>query len=762
MKKQLLWLLLAVLCGLAMVLAGCSGSNSKSLKSGVPLIIGADTMPGAGMTKGAATIAAPLDAGATVQAIDFRTGDVVATGTLSADGTVTITLPAGLTVAVVITGKRNGKDYRMSLLIPVVPSADVVAPFIASPQSTVATEALAQAHFHEAIDPATYQAAYNAASSFAEADVSLGGGIVKSGSSFGNNSLDATAAKPVTDVTSLPLNGKLSLAKNAVIQINNYQQPFFQLEKEFLSENENTIMVATESLSHAFSNINWSDLQTKYSGMVDRLSKLILPSISGTMTYNGNLVDFTGLTLGHGYDATFTDNLVRGMGGKAITLTDNATLNTANQYTIKMGTETLVIKKVNGNWDFTETSTADTTLNYHLSYPDTENYQLSLSSNTFTASLSLKDTDVATPVAFNGTLSLTPKLAASTVTIAFNGTISSTELNASGNISIDFPITSVLSITSGHASIVFPPLTGPTSFSMTNASLHFAYGNNELRLSGTITGTGDLKQDGNGKSYVWPKTINLTNGKLYAEASGYSLSLSGDIAMTGQSYPKQDTVEFIPTSLSLNNIALEIHTKAVEAQTKDAGLPATTIRMTGNFSAAITVVAGTDKVLPKSLSLNGTYTNSQTTIDFSGSINGSCTNTTIPDNMKNIKASFSVQGTLKKYDRVFYDVNVALNSDGNGNLTGNINNLQWSDCYLRGNLSITLPSDSEQLQNATLTLTNQDGVKFNIALASGTPSGTITVGADKEADLAIGQTPGTIDVTFIDSTTDSIYLLGGK
>jgi len=227
MKKQLLWLLLAVLCGLAMVLAGCSGSNSKSLKGGVPLIIGADTMPGAGFTKGAVTIAAPLDAGATVQAINFRTGEVVATGTLLADGTVSITLPAGLTVAVVITGKRGGKDYRLSLLIPVVPSADDPEPFIATPQSTVATEALAESHFHEPIDPATYAAAYNAASSFASADVSLGGGIVKTGSSFGNNSLDTTAAKPVTDVTSLPLNGKLSLAKNAVIQFNNYREPCY-------------------------------------------------------------------------------------------------------------------------------------------------------------------------------------------------------------------------------------------------------------------------------------------------------------------------------------------------------------------------------------------------------------------------------------------------------------------------------------------------------------------------------------------------------
>ncbi|MCL6629010.1 MAG: hypothetical protein K6U00_05355, partial [Armatimonadetes bacterium] len=167
----------------------------------------------------AVDLTAPLPQGSTVIVYDFKTGAEITRGTLDATGKCKLTVTPGLTVAVVITGTLDGKNYRLSLLIPQVPSTDTE--YVADPVTSLAAEAIAAKHFKKGItiDQGTLDevtdAAYDFYSSNSDADYSVGGGIF-AGASFGATNSLTNAVQDVVNTVPDTVNQNLVAAKNAV------------------------------------------------------------------------------------------------------------------------------------------------------------------------------------------------------------------------------------------------------------------------------------------------------------------------------------------------------------------------------------------------------------------------------------------------------------------------------------------------------------------------------------------------------------------
>lgn len=209
-----LWLL--SLIGLALCLAGCGGGGGAPAPTGgVKLTLGADTLAQAK----AITPLAALDDGARVLATDFLTGATVATGTLTGGACTLAGVTPGRTVAVVITGTRGGKQYRLSLIVPNVPAAD--AEYRVDPVSSLAAEAIAGKLPATALDDATYQAVYDAAETVVSnagpaADYSLTAGGIIAGTALGAVKTDAV--NTLDAVVPATVDSGVAQAKNAVAQ----------------------------------------------------------------------------------------------------------------------------------------------------------------------------------------------------------------------------------------------------------------------------------------------------------------------------------------------------------------------------------------------------------------------------------------------------------------------------------------------------------------------------------------------------------------
>lgn len=149
MRNKLLFAL-ATIC-ISVLIAGCGGGGGGE-QPGTILTIGADVSTGgtagSSSVRADSTLTAPLDAGSLVVAYDFKTGKEVARGTLDSTGWCTLRITPGLTVAVVITGTREGKNFRFSTIIPQVPIYS--KEYVLTPATSIAAEAIAQEFLRKA------------------------------------------------------------------------------------------------------------------------------------------------------------------------------------------------------------------------------------------------------------------------------------------------------------------------------------------------------------------------------------------------------------------------------------------------------------------------------------------------------------------------------------------------------------------------------------------------------------------------------------
>ena len=685
--KTTLWVGIIGLLVLATFLPGCGGGGGAPLLPAVTLNIGADTDVGR-RAASLPALTAPLDAGATIDVYDFRNGQKIKSGTTGATGFGEVLLTPGLNVAVVVTGTRVDKPYRLSGIIAMVPSHD--QDYVVYPLTTIVAEAIAQTYYkkNQVVDeytigpgtvllPTVQDAAdaYQSAPENVDADISIGAGLIEADSVFGSaGSLNAALAAVIAAVPAT-IDNNLVLAKNAVGQI---QEAGLYLST-FASDEESVFKSYYDTLQ----SIPIDEVQAKYTAVFDRLSLLLLPAVGGGFTYQGESYAgiFAGLTMGKRYQLA---------GG---VLTDSSP-DTPGHITIDYptgGGPYHLVATVSGTiWTITQTSDGDLTLEYLVVMP-TPTDELGPNPS-LTGRISLKDKDLTTPVTFEGTATAKGLDQDHYTHATFNGTLTSAEVTASGSFAADFPAT---------------------------------------KPAGA---------DPDEKIYDFPTRFSMSNGKVEGTIAPLTASLSGNIAVTTKliSIPGEYPDAYVrPAQVTLDGtLTLDDGQKTVTLSGK--------ISWTGTWVA----VGDTDKPSSMSARSEGDYSDSSTELAFSGTMSGTwrkATSSTASDT-----GTLTLVGSLERPKYGAYSANLRVAVDGAGVLSLTITKLQFGAYSLTGSGTVaTLPSAPA---SGSLDLTNQAGVKFHLVQASSYNwSGTITVSGQQMATIT-AEANGMLKITFSDGT----------
>lgn len=628
-----------LIVSLAVVLSGCGGGGGGSDQPGVTLTIGADTLAGTKTLEvktRAVDLVAPLPQGSTVIVYDFKTGAEITRGTLDATGKCKVAVTPGLTVAVVVTGTVDGKNYRLSLLIPQVPSTDTE--YVANPVTSLAAEAIAAKHFKKGvtIDQSTLdevtEAAYDFYSSNPDMDYSVGGDVF-AGASFGASDSLTTEVQQVVDTVPSTLNQNLVAAKNAVQTIKEAGVPLRSLLDQEWPDAQS---IFTEAILD------------NYRALSNAFGQLIGPAIFGDLRTETE----SGLNI---FDLEL---------GKAYTVVDPATLlvsqtgtTDSNKIRITMTTDgatlTVVATKASNSWTVKQTSSADAAMAYTLTLTDPQSIPNTNPSANVT--LSLKDKNFPTTgITFSGTVSATGEDPYSK--FSFNGNLASPQVTMSGAFSVNFPSS-------------VPEGADP----------------------------GDVV-------YEWPTSASLSNGTITVTGGGKTLSFTG-----GMSF---DTVVYQNSH-------------------------------------------GEPELGVKSVEMTGDYKNSNSKVEFKGSISGAWTNA--PTVYPNAKGTLNLHGELTRtgYPTHYADITFKLDS---GHITADID-LRVGAHTLTGTASATLDADGHLVGTSTLVLTNQAGVKFSLSRnASGEYAGTIRAGSPEEKVADISKSGSLLRIDYIDSTFEEFPL----
>ncbi|MDI6828548.1 MAG: hypothetical protein QME62_08710 [Armatimonadota bacterium] len=499
MRNKLLFAL-ATIC-ISVFIAGCGGGGGGE-QPGTLLTIGADVYTGgtAGLSsvRADSTLTAPLDAGSLVVAYDFETGKEVARGTLDSTGWCTLKITPGLTVAVVITGTREGKNFRFSTVIPQVPLDS--KEYVLTPATSIAAEAIAQKFFKkgEQLDEGTFNKVLEVAAAFVEAhadsDYSLGGGII-GGDSFGAQDSLGDLVADVKDSVPDEIDDKLVLAKNAVQQIKEAGLPL-----EALVSQEPTDI----------SNIFTDQIANKYHALFERLAKLIVPAVGGDIKYNSeDSVSVFELAMGHAY------RVIGNYDGQLVI--EDATGGQAGQITITYETSEgiykLIATKSGSTWTVKQTSSKDSAQEYVVTISGFPENGLGANPS-ITGTFKLKDSVFTTPLTFNGTLSATGTDPDHYYQWVFDGALATPELSAQGRFQANF----VTSLPSGADPNEDSIYSFPTGASMTNSKITLTGGGATIVLSGNISLTTQL---------VYENEYPQMEPKNFALSGAYSNSKSG-------------------------------------------------------------------------------------------------------------------------------------------------------------------------------------------------------------------------------------------
>lgn len=644
--RKLLVFLIPVLLGLLFLLAGCGGGGGGSMTPGVTLMVGADTwQPIQGMARNGVSLTAPLDAGAVVTVYDFRTGAVIKSGTVDGSGFCNLqNITTGLTVAIVVTGTRDGKAYRLSTLIANVPNIDTTV--VIDPATSLAAEAIAQQYYKQnlLIDQATFDQVLAAAQDYAGAnpgaDYSLDGSLIL-GTTFGAaGSLNASELAAVLAAVPDEIDNDIVLAKNAVQQI---KEAGFTLNRLLDLPPPDLQSIFTQTVSD------------NYAALGNRLNLLMLPALFGDMDYYDGMNWYYGvsiLDLDTGKAYRVTTNY-----GGWLEIEDDPAGNTAGQITLSDDTTgpkyTLVAKQIGSSWQLTQTSSADGTLLYRVTFPIVAgetgiNPQLTLS-------ISLRDANFPTPLTYQGTISATGAGLESYTLITYNGTLTTPQVTSSGSLEVRFPSTVPAGAAPGATVYDFP-----SSFSMTGAN----------------------------------------------------------IVLHGPDY---------------------------------------TITLAGGISVATAVVTGGDgykTIVPRALSLSGGYADTQIGLDFDGELSANWTNPSANPPANTINGTMGLEGTLAREGFPTYAVDLDFTL-ASGQLTSTIR-LQSGAYKLQGTGSGNLTATGD-LQNGTLTLTNQAGVIFTLAVDSfGVPTGSVTVNGTQVAAISGGEFGG-LKIQYTDGNFEELF-----
>ena len=734
------------------VLAGCGGGGggnnnlgpqSPVSKPGIKMAIGAvmkvmSLFGSRTPTRQTTIVEAKLDEGATIEVFNFVTGEKITTGTIGSDGYGSVTVTPGLTVVVVVTGKREGKDYRLSYIIPSVPTVD--SEVIADPVSTLAAEAISQKYYSKGvvIDEGTVDAVAAVAKGYLDAnpdfDISIGGGLIAAGKAFGAaDVLDANKLSAVISSVPAQIDDALAKGKNAVQQLKEAGLPW----KDIVDQERPSLEGAYQNLCQAASISGVEEVGTKYEGLGTRLLTLMIPALEGDWMYQGvwgkPVIE---LTVGQGYRAQDMQAREGGWPFSQLELFDDPTAATPNQITVKLptaeGTYTLVAKQTLGsNWEVTETFDGDAALEYKAVFP--QNLEPGADPS-ITGAISLKDKNVTTPVVFQGTAKATGPDKQHYTAVEFSGTLTSAELSATGKFTANFPAMMPEGAAADQTIYEFP-----TSFTMTNASVTATVGGATATMRGDVSAkTGIATVDG--RPEVGPTEATLTGGSITASNAGKSVTLTGDIAVKGDLKASGDHAgSFFPTSVSVTNCGLTVNDGTTE------------VKVTGAISGTgkAIVVNGELSPVPTHVKLDGTYSNSATKVSFTGTIEETWENAADNINETNAKGSVTVAGSIQRDTYKAYEVNMAITLDGAGKASCTVTKLGWGSFYLAGNGSCVFAQSGEGPVNASLDLSNQDGVSFHIGEV-----GAVTVNGQNVG--VITEENGMMKITFSDGVVELV------
>jgi|GEM_PF-2645005 len=736
MKDMRLLFVAAVLVA-AFVVTGCGGGGGgggAAITGGTGILttIGADAGGGALSRSRDGVITAKLDAGAVIQAFDFKDGTLLATGIIGADGKGQIKLPAGKTVVVTVTGTRGGKSYRLSLIIPCTTEGQVQ--YTADPATTIAAEAIGDKlgyakGTNEGIDNKTWNDIVAAAQAYIDGlpqapDMSIGGGIIAAGKTFGaEGSIDAVKLADVISKVPETIDNALVKAKNAIFQIKQAGVPFQSL----LTDEFADVATVAEGTGKAIDNAHLEQYGEKYSQMAVRLDDLIIPALMGGFTMPLDLSGVMGgltvmdLEVGKAYQVTGEEDglllLEETAGGEAGKVKISRTI--GNTVYLLRATPSA------SGWSLVQTSSADALMLYSVSAASTASGS--------TVAISLRDSQVTTPLAFNGTLAVAGPAGGPYTSMTITGSLSSAELTASGTTVLKFPAQPLgregvadfypneidISLTSGRYSV--PGFTAQASGSL-------------VMMMTTVESPIMMP-------LPLPTEIKLTNASLVVNAGGHVSTVSGNGTVKMSYVETDDIPDVLPTEFTISNFSASL----------EGGL----VTVTGSLSvkAALPERSGDlGLVLPTEATLEGTYTNKHNGTSLTGRLTGKWDNPALDATPDTLAGTVTAVGTLKRANYEDFTVDLAIEADGEGTATLTVNKLGWTNSHLTGTGSFTFDQDGN-LTEAGLTLTNQDGVQI---VLDQDYNGTITV-ADEEVG-EISKDGDAVRVDFSDETFE--YLIG--
>jgi len=578
---------------------GGAGGGGSAITAGVTIKAGADTSVAAltpasraASTRAPVNLVAPLDNGAQVSVYNFQTGELIKTGTLTNGWCEIKDVPAGLSLAIVVVGKRGGKDYRLSTLVPVV--AESGAEYVADPSTSIAAEAFAAQHFakNKVFSQEDWAPVLNTALQFVQShstsDFSVGGGVFTS-SGFGkSDSLNAGAAG-ISDVIAAvgTVNDKLARAKNTIALIGEAGIPL-------------RAMLDPEPTD--FQNVFTDQVISKYQALAQNMGKLLLPAVSeGEMVESGHPnqpdLNIAGLTSGHRYTVSGVDSQGR------LVLQD-AGSGTAGQITVKRsipgeGDYTVVAEKSGSNYEITQTFSGDSQQQYTIKVPVSAFDSQGPGANpTLTGSASLKDKNFTTPVTLNVTLGAVGSDPDHYTSVTFNGTLQTPQVASTGTFRVNFATALPSGAASWQTHYDFP-----TEVSMTDSRIEVNVGSKKITIEGNATATTQfLKFDR--EVTPMPATVAFT-GKYANTDTG--LSFDGSITWNATWLVKNDSAH------------PETATAVLDGSLVKQNHPTYSLKISANKTATavtadVTVVAGI-------VSLTGTVTGQvdQTTGDLTSS-----------------------------------------------------------------------------------------------------------------------------------------------
>jgi len=236
-------------------------------------------------------------------------------------------------------------------------------------------------------------------------------------------------------------------------------------------------------------------------------------------------------------------------------------------------------------------------------------------------------------------------------------------------------------------------------------------------FEGTLSATGADR---------WSYTRIVLDGKLTAQPVTAQGRFQADFpsSVPPEADPDEQDIYDFPLGFSMTNAAITV------------GSGSSAIGFTGGISVSTEsfVALGRPMIVPKHVEMTGAYSNAHSGLEFDGSITGDWTNPRETDVSKQ-NGSIHMRGDLtrKGYPSYCMDVTFTLAS---GSSRADIA-LRVGDESLTGAATGELGSNGA-LGNASLTLVNQEGVRFLISSnGSGVITGSVKVGDETVADIGM-------------------------